>query len=323
VGWALHWFPALDRAVRSGMGLGTAEALVPVLDERNVHRWLAVASRTRRRDLMDLVSAARMEERAGETLSRAEAAIAAVDAWQAAQAAGSPSTAPSAADAPEGSSSAAPSAGDAPDGSPSAAPPAGDAAGGSSSAAPSAGDVPEGSSAPAPSAGDAPEGSSSPAPPAVDAPLRVSMARPDPRTAPGRASRHPRGVRATDELVEAAWWWVEHVVLPPQRGVGKIKERDGYTCQNPECRRTTLRVEAHHERPRALGGSDDPLNLISLCRPCHLRGVHTGTAERPPRITTAKVRVGDTPALLWTFAGGRPILQLRGELDPPGGSGGP
>jgi len=112
-------------------------------------------------------------------------------------------------------------------------------------------------------------------------------------------------------------------VLPRQRGVGKIKERDRYTCQNPECRRITLRVEAHHEQPRALGGSDDPLNLIGLCRPCHLRGVHTGTAERPPRITTTKVQIGDTPALLWTFAGSRPTLQLRGELDPPDAPGDP
>jgi len=279
VGWALHWFPALDEAVQAGMGLGTAEALVPVLDERNVDRWLAVAGRTSRRDLMDLVSAARMEDRVGETLARAEAAIAAVDAWQAAQA--------------EGSASATPTAGDASEGSPAAAPTA-------------------------PAAGDAPESSPAAAPTAGDAPLRVSMARPDAPTTPGGTSRPPRGVRATDGLVEAAWWWVENVVLPRQRGIGKIKERDRYTCQNPECRRTTLRIEAHHEQPRALGGSDDPINLLGLCRPCHLRGVHTGTAERPPRITTTKVRVGDTPALLWTFAGARQILQLRGELDPPG-----
>jgi len=156
---------------------------------------------------------------------------------------------------------------------------------------------------------------------AGDAPLRVSWARLDTPTASGgeSAPRAPRGVRGSEELVEAARWWLEHVVLPPQRGFAKVKERDGFTCQNPECRRKTLRVEAHHEQPRALGGDDDPGNLLSACRPCHLRGIHTGTAERPPRITTAKVRVGDTPAILWTFAGGRQTLQLRAELDPPGG----
>lgn len=139
--------------------------------------------------------------------------------------------------------------------------------------------------------------------------------------APGAPSadgaRPPRGVRSTDEVVQAAWWWVATVVLPPRRGVGKVKERDGYTCQNPECRRTSIRVEAHHERPRSLGGDDSQENLICACRPCHLRGLHTGTADKPARITTEKTTVDDTPAILWTYAGGRQTLQLRGEL--PGG----
>lgn len=30
-------------------------------------------------------------------------------------------------------------------------------------------------------------------------------------------------------------------------------------------------IESHHVVPRALGGEDNPLNIISLCSPCHAR----------------------------------------------------
>jgi len=278
VGWALEWYPAPDAAVRSGMGLGTAEALVPVLDERNVHRWLAVASRTSRRDRMDLVSAAHVEARVGATLARTESAIAAADAWQAKG--GSPSTAPSAGDVSS-------------DGPPAAAPPAGDAPDGPPNAAPSAGDAPDGSPPAAPSAGDAPDGSPAAAPSAGDAPLGVSLARPDAPTAPDE--RAARSVRATEELVEAARWWLAHVVLPPQRGVTKVKERDGYTCQNPECRRRTLRFEAHHEppAPRAAATTRPTCSASvdrATCGACTPGPQSTPRASPPPRRPSAPPR---------------------------------
>ena len=48
-----------------------------------------------------------------------------------------------------------------------------------------------------------------------------------------------------------------------------VHQRDGFRCQ--ECTRqfTRAEVDVHHLVPRALGGSDDPSNLITLCDACH------------------------------------------------------
>jgi hypothetical protein len=42
---------------------------------------------------------------------------------------------------------------------------------------------------------------------------------------------------------EAAAWFLENVKPEPQRGFGKVKERDRFVCQNPECGRRTLRAQ--------------------------------------------------------------------------------
>jgi hypothetical protein len=80
------------------------------------------------------------------------------------------------------------------------------------------------------------------------------------------------------DLLQAAKWLLETVQLDRQRGTGRAKERDGYCCQNPECGRRSLRVEVHHTVFRSQGGGDELENLLTLCRACHLRLVHTGTA---------------------------------------------
>ena len=80
-------------------------------------------------------------------------------------------------------------------------------------------------------------------------------------------------------LVVAARWFLETVPLPAEHGIRKTAKRDRYTCQNPLCRRRTLRVQVHHIQEQGKGGSDDPDNLITLCPHCHLRGVHSKNLE--------------------------------------------
>ena len=104
----------------------------------------------------------------------------------------------------------------------------------------------------------------------------------------------PRDREATEELLAAARWLLETAELPKH----PIKDRDGWCCQNPECRRRSLRVEAHHIVFRSEGGSDEPENLVTLCRACHLRGIHTGTLR--------VAREGDT--LVWEMPGRRTVV---------------
>jgi 5-methylcytosine-specific restriction endonuclease McrA len=55
-----------------------------------------------------------------------------------------------------------------------------------------------------------------------------------------------------------------------------VKERDAYTCANPECARRTVRVHVHHTVFRRNGGTDAGDNLQLECPGCHLRLVHSG-----------------------------------------------
>lgn len=121
------------------------------------------------------------------------------------------------------------------------------------------------------------------------APLRVLVSL-NAAWAPAPAPRHGR-VHA--DLPEAARWFLQEVRIDLQRGFGRVKERDRYTCRNPECGRRSLRVQAHHVVFRSEGGCDDLSNGITLCPVCHLRLVHTG------RISVT--RVGD--ALIWRYPG--------------------
>ncbi len=95
------------------------------------------------------------------------------------------------------------------------------------------------------------------------------------------------------DLPEAARWFLEQVKIERQYGFGRVKERDRYTCRNPECGCRSLRVQAHHIVFRQDGGGDDLDNGITLCPVCHLRLVHTG------RISVS--RAGS--ALVWRYPG--------------------
>ena len=62
---------------------------------------------------------------------------------------------------------------------------------------------------------------------------------------------------------------------PWRRLRARILLRDQYTCQL--CFRVFLEhhLDVDHIIPKADGGTDDPANLRTLCRPCHVkRGRH-------------------------------------------------
>ena len=61
----------------------------------------------------------------------------------------------------------------------------------------------------------------------------------------------------------------------PQSGFDNVKAyvrwRDGYACTSCGNRGEGVRLEVHHLRRRADGGSDRPDNLVTLCHECHRR----------------------------------------------------
>ncbi|RME25113.1 MAG: HNH endonuclease [Deltaproteobacteria bacterium] len=85
-----------------------------------------------------------------------------------------------------------------------------------------------------------------------------------------------RAVIVPAGLLDAARWLLDHVQPPVERAADRVRQRSDHTCENPECRRRTIKVHVHHVTPRSLGGSDDPDNLCCLCPSCHLRLVHGG-----------------------------------------------
>lgn len=145
------------------------------------------------------------------------------------------------------------------------------------------------------------------APPA-GGPIRVALAWPKVPSAPFDP---PAAQLAAPPVLTAARWWVEHVVLPKRTGFRRVAERDRYRCQNPECGRLTLRCECHHIVHRIQGGSDELENGVATCRPCHLRGLHTGRDGGTPNIDTEALEVAGRAALLWSYVAGRRVLQFR------------
>ena len=55
-----------------------------------------------------------------------------------------------------------------------------------------------------------------------------------------------------------------------------ILARDNYQCQH--CGAKSVALEIHHVKFRIQGGSDDPENLLTLCRKCHM-DYHKGKIE--------------------------------------------
>lgn len=67
----------------------------------------------------------------------------------------------------------------------------------------------------------------------------------------------------------------------PPRTRREVLARDRHRCRAPGCARTRF-LEIHHVVSRAMGGTNDPTNLITLCSACH-RLWHERNA--PPRMT--------------------------------------
>ncbi len=57
-----------------------------------------------------------------------------------------------------------------------------------------------------------------------------------------------------------------------------VLDRDGYKCQNSGCKSKEKRLEVHHIIFRCDGGSDEPENLIVMCKVCH-DGIHDGSIK--------------------------------------------
>ena len=62
--------------------------------------------------------------------------------------------------------------------------------------------------------------------------------------------------------------------------------RDRHRCRAPGCDRT-LFLEVHHLKPRRKGGTNKPVNLVTLCSTCHRfmherGGGETGIAPLSP-----------------------------------------
>lgn len=73
----------------------------------------------------------------------------------------------------------------------------------------------------------------------------------------------------------------------------EVLRRDNYTCRY--CRSTEGELTVDHVVPIALGGSDDPSNLVAACRDCNAGKASTG----PDESTVAEV---DGAALRWAEA---------------------
>ncbi|MFH1144375.1 MAG: HNH endonuclease [Candidatus Eisenbacteria bacterium] len=89
---------------------------------------------------------------------------------------------------------------------------------------------------------------------------------------------------------------------PERRPVqAKILRRDRYRCIIPGCINRD-RLEAHHNRPRSQGGSDDPSNLSTICHRHHRHGIHAGyvriTGKAPHALRFELGRRRDGPPLL-------------------------
>jgi len=159
----------------------------------------------------------------------------------------------------------------------------------------------EGSGAPGAGSATSPGGIATEGAPGADTPtpeLRVALPFLEPE-APSRLRAHP-------DLAVAARWFLENNPLPRPVGFGAVKRAACFRCQNPECGRVTLRVEAHHIHWRRHGGADHPANAVTVCPVCHLRLLHAGAEW----LRVSRVIVEGDEARLWEYPDRPPVLQF-------------
>ena len=81
----------------------------------------------------------------------------------------------------------------------------------------------------------------------------------------------PDYIMVPPKLSAAADYMLDTVVLPPKHGHRSTVEHDCFICQNPRCRRRTVRLHPHHLDEQRYGINHHPSNLVGLCPGCHLR----------------------------------------------------
>ena len=85
----------------------------------------------------------------------------------------------------------------------------------------------------------------------------------------------PRSIRVVPKGKKEPWQGRRSA---PQRLSGRrlqkrnerIKQRDGWRCQNQQCGELTTRLQVDHKIPLTQGGSDEDDNLQSLCVACNM-----------------------------------------------------
>ena len=102
-------------------------------------------------------------------------------------------------------------------------------------------------------------------------------------------------------------WDIWQLEDPERRPVqAKILRRDGYRCVVPGCT-SRSELEVSHNRPRSLGGTNDPENLSTVCHAHHRHGIHAGYVSITGRAPHAlEIRLGLRP-------GEPPLLIYRGN----------
>jgi hypothetical protein len=329
LGRGLEWYPEIDAAIQAGLAPRSAAALLEVVGDHDASAWLALAARVGRRELHRAVAAAGEERASARTLERYRKAMEIADRW---------------AETPEGAAVLARPFGATAAGA--AAVPADVRGGGAISSveggAPArAQETTDRANEPTDRAheptdraqettdraheatndggprrgGVGPEGEARVEEAAVQEPTNAGG--PPRRPAPGAlgvALAHPEpakfsgtSLRAPPEMLAAASWLLDTVILPRARGFARVKEQSGGRCTNPECGRRSLRTEAHHLIARSLGGPDEEWNGTGACRACHVRGLHAG------RLAAVRVIAEGHDAVLWSWPDGRRVLRFRDE----------
>lgn len=74
-----------------------------------------------------------------------------------------------------------------------------------------------------------------------------------------------------------------------------VLTRDNFTCQYCRANGPDTKLQVDHVVPVALGGSDDPSNLVTACEPCN-----SGKTSTSP--TDEQVATANEAAMRWSFA---------------------
>lgn len=80
----------------------------------------------------------------------------------------------------------------------------------------------------------------------------------------------------------------------------EVLRRDGYACRYCGTRGAEAALVVDHVTPRALGGKDEPSNLVTACEPCN-----TGKSSTVPGLdlvndTLERHGLHETATVLWT-----------------------